>query len=487
MTRRGVKRRQTRLILVVLVLFINLTATGQSRKVTLFVNLSSTSTAVVTPATLKYNKDFAFSFTFDDAHFDAFDLGYKLFNGGLPSSSGEIYSGLFYTDGCGNKLPFTASISWFSAGGNGVDIHSHNPEYLTWSQALQLYESGWSFFNHSYNHAAGSPGIDYYWELVQNNNTFHSKMGTFLNYIVPPSGDEKYIIPAFELGALAIFSSNGSNIQKTGKPVQIDQAIISNRPVFWRNFVSSDNNTATQLNDSAMSMFEDAGINNHLWWNEFTHEVKNTYQTGGIVFNEFKKYMEFLESNFGYGGKDNFIFASSVEIFEYLKVRDNIKIDIVQTGNLLKIEMDFTDCPANLRYYDISLLLDGANITGIQGIDTGSVKYSNSNSKGLININMPESYYTGTSKIEIPSIFNWSVYPNPATEIINITSEKALPGDLVFYLYDMIGQQIPISITQTGQSTIRLDIDQSHSKSGHYILLAISDGKLIMSEKIILE
>lgn len=483
------KNQKTKVLLLVYFLICSVISNGQNKKINLSVVLKSSETVDVVPAILKYNKDFAFSFTLDDGHSDAFDLAFRLFNGGHSNASGETYPGLFYSDGCGNLLPFTASIAWFTANSSGFDLHNGtNMEYLSWSQALQLYHSGWSFMNHSYDHSANTVGIDYYWQLDQNNKNFQNRVGKRLQYVVPAGGDENYIIPAFELGSMAVFTSHGSNIQEAESPVVIDDAINNNKPVFWRNSITSDEFNSEDLKLKAMLLFENTGDHEHLWWNEFTHEVKLSYQTGGVEFADFKDYMEFLRSNYGSEGLDNMIFASSVEIFEYLKIRDNVKLKIYQNGNLLEIELDYSDCPDDLRYYDISLLLSGAEIDRIQTLQVGEVSFSNSEDNGsLLNFKLPNSFFTGVSNIDFESKYQWTVYPNPTIDYINISCKAVIPEDLNLYLFDIVGRTIPVIVERTGLSSIQIKFAYSNLEAGQYVLIGQSDGNTILSQNIILE
>ena len=475
-------------IIIILLISSCLNLKGQEKIIRLSIDLNSSENVEVVPATLKYNKDFAFSFTFDDGMTDAFEIAYRLFNGGYSVLTEETYPGLYYTDGCGNQLPFTASIAWFTVNLNGEDVHnSAGSDYLTWSQATQLYNAGWSFLNHSYNHTANEAGIDYTWQLNQNNLAFYERTGHYLNYVIPPSGDEKYIIPAFELGALAIFTSNGANVQTSGKPMRVDEPIMNEHPVFWRHSITSDQYNAEELKNSAAQVFQNARPDNHLWWNEFTHEVKTRAESGGVRFADFKEYMEYLESNFGINGNDNMLFANSIEVFEYIKVRDNIGVQVNQIDDRLEIELDYSACPLILRYYDISLLLSGAEIQTIEASDVGQVSYSNKTDYSLVNIKLPESYFTSTTNMEFSYSNEWLIYPNPAKDHIMIKSKEPASEDIEIFLIDFLGRKISSQMLLSGASSIRVNFDSRKTKKGYYLLLAYQNDQIVMSEKILID
>ena len=106
-----------------LLLFSTILPTAFGQKITIQFAATPTATPSVSKAILKFNKDFAYSFTFDDATIDAFTLGMPVLNGGFVSQIGVTYPPLFTTDGCGNDVPFGAGIAWNSANLFNVDVH----------------------------------------------------------------------------------------------------------------------------------------------------------------------------------------------------------------------------------------------------------------------------------------------------------------------------------------------------------------------------
>lgn len=477
-----------KIIIIVILISVCLIVNGQDSTIRLSVVLNSSEKVEVVPAALKYNKDFAFSFTFDDALIDAFDLAFRLFNGGLSPVDGKTYPGLYYTDGCGNQLPFTASIAWYTMNNQGADIHkSVSSGHITWSQALQLHHSGWTFLNHSYDHSDKQEDIDYSWQLNQNNLKFFAETGQYLNYVIPPGGNANYIQPAFDLGALAVFTSNASYAQSSGHPIKVDDNVTNGKPVFWRNHINSDDDTLEGLKVQAIELFDDAGTENHLWWNEFTHRVQYELYGGSVKFEDFKEYMEYLESLYGAKGNDKGLFANSIEVFEYLKVRDNIVINFNQNENILEIDLDYAACPQILRYYDISLLISGADIQTIEAIDAGQVCYSNDTDYSLINIKLPDSYFTGTQDLDISYSRDWLIYPNPAKDYIIISSKNLISDDIEIIMLDFAGHQIPTLVQSHGTTSVRVNIDSRSINTGYYLLLAYQNGRIVLNEKIFID
>ena len=130
-----------------------LTIQLNAQKISVFFTMTPASTPSVSKAALRYDKDFAYSYTFDDATIDAFTAALPVMRGGLVSGNGATFPGLFYTDGCGNALPFCGGIAWNTANQYGIDVHTGNVAgQLRWGQLDTLYEAGWDVMNHSYSH-----------------------------------------------------------------------------------------------------------------------------------------------------------------------------------------------------------------------------------------------------------------------------------------------------------------------------------------------
>jgi hypothetical protein len=450
---------------------------GQSKQVILTINHNGGGELEIKTAPLKYNKDFAFSFTFDDARIDSYHLGYRLLNGGTSEVDGNTYPGLFFTNGCGRLIRFNAGIAWYTASTNGTDLHNgNNTAYLTYSHALQMHENAWQFFNHSYDHASDEPNINYLDQLTRNNQSFNNRVGVALNYVIPPGGDTNYIEPAFSFGSPAVFTTNGSYSQSPGVPIRVDEPIISKKPVFWRHQITSDDDTASELLNTVNSFFKDAGNDNHLWWNEFTHRVQYDQYAGSFKFEEFRKYMEGLEAEYGRYGDDNGLFVNSTEVFEYLIVRDKIEISKSRSGNQERIVLDFSNCPGDFRYYDLTLLISGVSVNSMNVTSPATMSYSSKTGYYLVNIEMPESYYSG---IESKFVFSneTNVYPNPADNYFIISSQRHLTEPLEVKMISISGQIIKPEFSVIGSDKIRVDNLKTFLHSGLYMVV-IENGKM---------
>lgn len=476
-----------RFIPLILLIFC-LKSEAQSRKINLTAVLQTSDPVQIEPARLKYNKDFAYSFTFDDGLDDTFTLAFRLFKGGKSEVDNQQYPGLKYTDGCGNLLPFTASVAWYSANNQGVDIHSSGTNgFMTWSQSLQLDQANWTFINHSYDHSSGGlESIDYEWQLRQNDQTFYSRIGRSLNYVTPPSGDPNYIEPAFKLGAPAVFTSNAAQTQSNGQHSQVDQKLTYTKPVYWRRLINSYDHTPSGLKSEIDQLLTQTGPNYHLWINEFTHRVKYELYGGSMKFEDFKIYLESLESDYGARGLDNGLFANSVEVFEYLKIRDQIVIRTVQTGNQLQITLDFSSCPWNFRYYDLSLLIRGAKITNME-TDKGQVNFSNKPDYSLVNIDLPDYLYTETSPLEELPALKMEIAPNPSNGEFYLLWNEPVNQDYQFQLLDQTGKTVALRFNWLSPQTTYFDFQGMKLAKGLYFLKVQNADSQMFLKKILIE
>ncbi len=483
------KIRLTILIWLVLLYSITFPLSGQDRSLTINIEFASAVQAEYEIATLKYNKDFAFSFAFDDGLDDAFTLGFRLLNGGLSSEDQNNYPGLYYTDGCGNRIAFTAGIAWYSANKDGVDLHNGNtPGYMTWSQVLQLYHSGWNLFNHSYNHEANTAGIDYTDQISRNAEAVFNRLGFHLNYLIPPGGDGNYINPGFDMGIYAVFTSN-SGYTSNGTTAVIVDEIDHERPVFWRHSITSDEFSAEALKSAATDIFAEAGANKHLWWNEFTHRVKYERYGGSVEFTEFKDYMEFLETQYGEKGLDNGWFASAIEVYEYLLIRDMVTVTKTISDNSLQLKIDYSNCPADLRYYDISLLISTDNtIVSAQADHSASISYNKKDGKYLFNVILPDSYFSGTESVPLSDEkLDVLIYPVPLQDRIYIKTNKPLPEGTQLIMTDLLGHYSQLSYNRINDMQLSVQLNKMNKVTGVYFLQLIHNGVILNTKKVLIK
>jgi len=348
---------------------------------------SSPSTFTVTKTSLKYNKLFAFSCQLDDGGLDIYTHGFPFLNGGTVN--GTVYPGLNYTDGCGHDIKFKMSSSVFSMDSQQtIDVHNPTTGWnflVTWPQLVELYKTGWGISNHGLTNETGN-----YEYSVERNHSYVKlqtgqatpegvRMGIFVN----PNGDTLFSQYAFQQGYPICFSQ----AHYFGYP-SFDVASNWNQNKIRMG--RSNFYTGVSISSLASNMAA-ASINGaHQWGVAFSHSI--TDGSYGYDFDTFKSEMTSIAGNFGKTGADNIWMTTDEEVLDYLLLSPYLNIGTQKTGNDLII--GFTgNLPVNLRFYAISLLVNGdANILSIQMEGPGTITYNGvGTNASLINLAFDKS------------------------------------------------------------------------------------------------
>lgn len=447
----------------------------------------------VNKAPLKYNKDFAYSLTLDDGLADAYTVAYPIFNGGSIGNDNFSYSsdGLYYTDGCGHKIPFRAGIAINALNAAGQDVHNGSiSDYLTWEQVDELYASGWDIFNHSLSHQAGWVGAPlpdsvYVNQVVQNNNYVrtHTANQIEMTHFVVPSGDANYYQHAFNNGMQAVYNQfwlpNFQYGLNTDEPQQLNQFLLN------RSFMpDSSDALIDQINAVAA---QSLNTGNHYWWNDFTHNCGSFYSPvgGGLQLYHFANYMEHIANNYGVAGNDNAWAASLQEVYEYLAVKQSTTIGWELTDNQLTIQLLLTNLPANLRRHALTLLINtDQNFNNIEVLQGNNLYYSfngNANQQQLINlewgsfISSPEmmSQKNATQPPPIEPTVSIAgkvrLVPNPTAQDVWVQFTQPVAEDIALTLFNQLGQCV-LQQTQTMHHQNRLLLPTEHLPKGIYYL-----------------
>ena len=116
--------------------------------VTVTFDSSPSTTPTIDLAKLRFNKDFAYSFTLDDGSAWEFNVTFPLLNGGM-TPNGEMNDGFFYTDGCGNDQAFRAGIA---INGFWILDEPFGNNFMTWDEVETIFQADWDILNHSFSH-----------------------------------------------------------------------------------------------------------------------------------------------------------------------------------------------------------------------------------------------------------------------------------------------------------------------------------------------
>lgn len=456
------------------------TAPPSNKSVVLNITLDSTVPVTsVDLAPLKYNKDFAYSFTLDDGRADAYTIAYPMMNGGYSADVSTTFPGLFYTDGCGNAKNFKLGLAWYSVSSNGNDLHINTPDFITWTQLSEMYNSGWDVINHSYSHAAYT-NVDYNAEIVQNETIVNQQTGIPMSVLVPPSGDTAYNSVAFGLGYKAIFGNNTS-YQGYSSGLDVDLPLNYQNLKIFRHFLSDYNYDTTNISQTVDAISLATGPGNHLWFNESTHRVKPVTIGGSLIYSTYSWYMNHLQNAYGINGLDNMWFAGVQEVYEYLRLRDESNIAWSQNGNQLQVIIDYNTCPDNLRNYALSLLVQTeGSINSVSSSFATVDSYNNSGPAKLINLSwngnslankMAPMVDPVNESVPVPDEI--LVYPNPTNNhLITLRFPASDSDNATIFIYDVVGRiiqskQLTASELSSGEINLRL----KNIEKGNYLLM----------------
>jgi hypothetical protein len=391
---------------------------------------------VVSKATLKYNKDFAYSFALDDGRADAYTHAFKLMNGGYMEANQTTYSGLFYTDGCGNDIAFAGALGWNSVSKNGNDLHINTPDYMTWGNLVEMYNAGWDVINHSFSHAHGE-GTDYIYEITQNRDFVMDKVGIDMTHFLPPSGDNNYIQHAFDLGYKVVHTRHNSYLgYSNGLPVQNPLDYFELK--IYRKLLYDDGfnigNVSRYLDDVAAW----SNNGNHYWWSEFTHRVRHQQTGASLVFPTFEYYMNYIEQTYGKSGSDRIWMAPVQEVYEYLRARDESVLSFVQDGKSLSILIDPSVLPDDLRNYMLTLVIEADQTFSDVNISGGELlSFNGTADKKLINFK-----WDGTSSFKSGASAIGSISRESETDV----EKSGMQNALVTYPNPINGDEFFISL-----------------------------------------
>lgn len=425
------------------------------QKITVFFDRTSTSIPIVSKAPLKYNKDFAYSFTLDDATSDAFFHALPLFQGGYIKETGVTYPGLFFTDGCGNDINFKCGIAWNSVNAAGIDIHTGEVAgLLTWQQLDSLYNLGWDIFNHSFSHkskwTSNMTTSDYNDEVIKNQIRIREKTAKKVEtpVFVVPSGDATYQDIALQLGHKIVFDQSG-NVTGFGG-IQVDDILNLNNLKLHRQLLEE-----SLFENSLNKSFAKTLSGGHYWYNEFTHRIDD-FQSTSFNFYSFKNQMQRIADLWGKNGTDKVWMAPLQEVFEYLVFKQTLRYTTSISDKKLEINLDLSNIPTWLRRKTITFIIDTPSpFTKIDTPKDVKASFNGTSNTKILNLDLT-NYSSSNNTTPIQDIAPPSVlklYPNPSSDVLNIDISD-------FSLYPSTTLSIDNAM---GQTLMQLNPNHTHS------------------------
>ncbi|AXB56817.1 polysaccharide deacetylase family protein [Flavobacterium fluviale] len=350
--------------------FANDSDSSKSKTISFKIKLKSADEVKIKPAPLKFNKHFAYSFTLDDGYRSAYLTAFPLLNGGKISNpdknewkidqggDGTTSNGLFYSDGLGNKIPFKLALA---INGGAIRDLPANRGHLSWQEIKEMYNAGWDILNHGFHHAT-KHGTNYLTEVTENTTSIKQNLDFTMSHFVVPGGegDEKYYLE-YEKEALNNGHFSVASYYGFGPVFKVDSKVDLDKMITARTFVqSSKDSTSFKTMDRYLKTLDSIVKQpNALWFNEFTHGTGNgNLWNLSMRFPDFKYYMTALANKYGAKGSDTIWMAPGQEVYEYIWLRDRIKVDYKQKDKEIEVTIVLPEIPKTFRNRDISLTVD---------------------------------------------------------------------------------------------------------------------------------
>ncbi len=427
------------------ILAIGLILTTQLPAQTISIQFASTPTSPpsVSKAVLRFDKDFAYSFTFDDATDDAVTAAVPVLKGGTVRAIGANFTGLFYTDGCGNSLPFKGGIAWNSANQIGIDVHTGIVGgQLTWGQLDTLYDDGWDVMNHSYSHKSRwvntMTAADYKNQVDSNNLVVFNKTRKKIEMpvFIVPANDDVYHSYAFAAGHKIVFDQSASTTGYGG--LRVDGTPNLYQLKLHRMYLNDVyQRTVPQFIDT-VALRSRNGVK--MWFNEFSHRVDDfTTTSTSYNFYYFKSHLESIANQYGKTGTDRMWMAPLQEVYEYLVVGQTASFTSQMVGSRMDIAFDTRLIPSWVRRKTMTLVvnstIDFTNVVVPAGV---KMTFKGTGNQKLINLDFSD-FKVGTNDLkQTPSVL--TCFPNPVKGVLTVALDTKILGKCEAAIFDISGK-----------------------------------------------
>jgi hypothetical protein len=349
-----------------------LVSQGIYAQIQIQVTLSGTPSSVtIEKKKLKYGKQGAFCFIYDDRPLSALD-GYNI----MP----------YHTDGTGKQIRYTATIASNGVTYTGQDFSANGA--MTLQQLKFLVDNNWALACHGYYHGIPQQQANAGFTVVDNveyNRQYHynqlKNLGSeyVLRTGVVPSADTGYHRVWPQFGYLAGTSQNqfDNNPANPGADwVNGGIADVNNLGNGYQIFARRFNDIVDQprtdhLISSLNNLFNQASPTNAALLIYGTHETQNNF---------FSQALNHVVNN----GGDRIWVTSFQEFMEYNEVKHRTNISYSINGNIVTITLN-QQLPDATRWRDLSLqLASNQNIVNVTATGADSVSFNAST--GLINV-----------------------------------------------------------------------------------------------------
>ncbi|MFV0607164.1 MAG: hypothetical protein ACK5NK_15135 [Niabella sp.] len=319
--------------------------------------------ATATIATLKYNKQGWASVEWDDNSISSLTGFEKLKN-------------TFYTDGCGNNIPYTGAVAV-----NGRNQYNNEEAGLlsmnvTYNQMTDLINCGWDIENHSYYH---EPTGNYNYGNDRNRNVkeledlIFARINYKMNGLVVPTNYDGFPTAAKNFGYL-FSTSQGTfdGLPPAGNPVYKDVQDFALAPVDFSSFNRMFYDNWNEMETAAKKAIDVIITKNNHYFRLASH---------GIDAAAFSRIIDYFKQK----TNDKILMVPTREVMEYRQMAKMPVILELKDGKLT-IQVKIHTLADRIRWRDLSFMINSdkkiKSVTALNAID--SVTF-NSNT-GLINV-----------------------------------------------------------------------------------------------------
>jgi len=388
----------------------------------------------VTKSIVRFDKTFAFGWSMDDSLIDASNIALPAFNGGnVIHKDGVVlnYPGMFYTDGCGNDVPFRFELKTVGS----LITTGTSTNYMNYRAFRNAYVNGCHYINHSFSHkdSDGDFSLDpqtkeqeIIAEVINNYDIIKLNTGIRMLSFSTPTNYAPYFPIVYQMylaknkvNRLAYMRPDLSTTLRQNYPCE------NNTMEFYstltdigsgaiRDFTTWQDTTITSTPADVAHIEEiiSGTTNNaHYWFSAASHGLGSnmgtgdTYASAGFRWLTFQSFFERLQSTYGKTGLDNMWMDNDTNIWEYIQCYKFTTINVLDISpTQKKISVDFSQCNSEFRFHTTSFVIStDVNISNvvINGFDSSSYKInykSLGNGNVLVNVQYSPQYETALYK-----------------------------------------------------------------------------------------
>lgn len=329
----------------------------------LIVLASSADNAKLIVPNLKYNKAGWVSLEWDDNSLGAM-------------KAVDLLKNMFYTDGCGNQIPYAAALAVVGRSQyNNEETGAMPDRYTSYTQMKSLISSGWDIENHSYYHDPTGNynyGTDWARNISEMDQLILQRINYKMNGAVVPTNYSGFATAAKNFGYLFSTSQGtfdnlapGMGDYKSVEPFSAAPAGFSSfKRIFYDNWSQMETDVTKAISD--ISSQSDAYF-------RFASHTVDTDVLARIL------------SNFKARTNDKVLFLPTREIMEY-RIMSQLPVNYTTQSNTLTVTIDISSIPDRFRWRDLSFVVSPeSKITDVK-ILSGIDKISFNPATGLVNI-----------------------------------------------------------------------------------------------------